>query len=74
MKYKKVCPKCGSSSIVRFESELGAYGTGNYISVSALKNVYIHRYVCCDCGYVEEWIDKDDLKRIKESKKAGSVE
>ena len=25
------------------------------------------KYVCCDCGYVEEWIEsKADLEKIRE--------
>ena len=32
--------------------------------------VKVHRCICCSCGYTEEWIDTDDLDRIKFSKKA----
>ena len=28
--------------------------------------VLVHRYVCCACGYSEEWIDKEDIRRLKE--------
>ena len=28
--------------------------------------VLVHRYVCCACGYSEEWIDKEDIPRLKE--------
>lgn len=23
----------------------------------------VHRYVCCGCGYVEQWADPEELKR-----------
>ena len=28
--------------------------------------VLVHRYVCCGCGYSEEWIDKEDIRKPKE--------
>jgi len=32
-----------------------------------MRNIYIRRYVCTDCGYVEEWLrDAQDLKTLKE--------
>jgi predicted nucleic-acid-binding Zn-ribbon protein len=64
MKNTKKCPKCSSSSIKRFESEVGAFGVGNYIPVG-MKSVPVNRYVCLQCGYVEEWIDSaSNLKKI----------
>jgi len=32
--------------------------------------VDVNRYICCSCGFTEEWIDLEDIKRLKESKKA----
>ena len=31
--------------------------------------VYVNRYICCNCGYSEEWIDKNDIRTIIGSKK-----
>ena len=25
----------------------------------------LHRYVCENCGYTEEWIEADDIKELK---------
>lgn len=25
----------------------------------------VNRYVCCNCGYSEEWIDREDLPKLK---------
>ena len=68
MKNKKICPKCSGMDIVRVPGRVGAYGAGNNISVgwTTLSAVLVHRYVCCACGYSEEWIDKEDLRKLKE--------
>ena len=31
--------------------------------------VLVNRYVCCDCGYSEEWIDKEDIAALKKKYK-----
>ncbi len=67
MKMNHKCPKCGSSDIIMVPGEAGAYGAGNNIKVgfTVLSAVLVNRYVCCDCGYSEEWIDKDDIQTLK---------
>ena len=49
----------------------GAYGVGNNIQVgwSNFSAVLVHRYVCCDCGYSEEWIDREDIPALKKKYK-----
>ena len=68
MKNSKICPKCGFSDIVRIDGNVGAYGTGNNIpmGITIWSYVKVARYVCCACGYTEEWIDREDLAKIKE--------
>ena len=68
MKNEKICPKCNSIDIIRVPGKAGAYGSGNNIGVglTVLSAVLVHRYVCCTCGYSEEWIDKEDLRKLKE--------
>jgi len=70
MKYTKTCPKCRNSNIVRFNGFSGAYGAGNHIETGVFSSVNVNRYVCCYCGYTEEWIDTEDLSTIVNSKKA----
>ena len=67
MKHSKVCPKCNSRNIIRIEGKVGAYGSGNNIPVGLtnFSSVKVHRYLCCDCGYSEEWIDKEDIPRLE---------
>lgn len=68
MKNTNTCPKCRGTDIVRVEGSAGAYGSGNNIQVgwSIFSAVLVHRYVCCDCGFSEEWIDKDDILKLKQ--------
>lgn len=72
MKMNKTCPKCGSYEIIRIDGNAGPYGVGNNIMVGAtiFSAVNVNRYICCNCGYSEEWIDKEDLDKLKNSKKA----
>ena len=72
MKTSKLCPKCGSADIVRIDGYTGPYGSGNNIMIgnTIFSGVNVNRYICCTCGYTEEWIDKNDIEKIKFSKKA----
>ncbi len=67
MKMKKICPKCGSTDIVVVPGKAGAYGVGNNIQVGLtnFSAVLVDRYVCCSCGYSEEWIEKEDIPTLK---------
>lgn len=68
MKNTHICPKCNGSGIIRIEGSVRGYGAGNNIvlGVIALSAVKVHRYLCCECGFSEEWIDKEDIAKIKE--------
>ena len=68
MKNSRTCPKCGGHDILRVPGKAGAYGSGNNIPTgfSIFSAVLVHRYVCCGCGYSEEWIDPSDFERLKE--------
>ena len=72
MKNTKTCPKCRSGNIVRIDGYTGPYGTGNNIMTgnTIFSTVDVNRYICCDCGYTEEWIDKADIEKIVNSKKS----
>jgi len=72
VKNTRICPKCSSSDILRFDGYTGAYGSGNNMMTgnTVFSTVSVNRYVCCECGYTEEWIDKEDIEKVKKSKKA----
>lgn len=75
MKNTRICPKCNSSNIIRIDGYAGAYGSGNNIMVGAtiFSAVNVNRYVCCNCGFTEEWIDRADLEKLMRSRKAKEV-
>lgn len=72
MKNTRICPKCSSSDILRFDGYTGAYGSGNNMMTgnTVFSAVNVNRYICCACGYTEEWIDREDIEKVKKSKKA----
>ncbi|MBE6703484.1 MAG: hypothetical protein E7585_08785 [Ruminococcaceae bacterium] len=70
MKNSKICPKCNHTDILRFEGQVGPYGSGNNMPIGVFTAVKIHRYICTACGFTEEWIDREDMEKIKKSKKA----
>ena len=72
MKNAKICPKCSSSDILIVDGYAGAYGSGNNIMTGAtiFSAVKVDRYICCSCGYTEEWIDTKDMDKLKKSKRA----
>ena len=71
MKNSKVCPKCNSNDILRINGSTRGYGAGNniLIGLTIFSSVNVNRYVCCKCGYTEEWIDEEDIPRLKSAKK-----
>lgn len=75
MKNSKICPKCEHSNIARLEGSVGAYGAGNnaMIGSTIFSAVPVARYICLDCGYTEEWIEREDLPKVASSKKAKKI-
>ena len=67
MKNRRICPKCNSTDILLIPGKAGAYGSGNNIQtgMTIFSAVLVHRYICCTCGYSEEWIDKEDIQKLK---------
>lgn len=66
MKNTGKCPKCGGECIVdAVDSPLYKSSASIRGGATLFSAVWIHRYVCCDCGYLEEWVDKEDIPTIK---------
>ena len=67
MKNTGLCAKCLSADVIRIEGDARAYGAGNNIQTGLTKfsAVLVHRYLCCRCGFTEEWIDKEDIDKLK---------
>ena len=56
-----------STDIIMIPGNTGAYGSGNNIQIglTSFSAVLVHRYLCCNCGYSEEWINKKDIPTLK---------
>jgi hypothetical protein len=67
MKNTGKCPKCGSEEIVRIPNDFcWRIGGVVRVDVSLFCSVNIARYMCGNCGYMEEWIDSsEDIQKIK---------
>ncbi len=72
MNATRICPKCGSNEIYVIDGYTGPYGSGNNVMIGAtvFTAVKVNRYICCTCGFTEEWIGREDLEKVKKSKKA----
>ena len=64
MKNGNACPKCAGSKIIRINGFSGMYGSGNNIPVG-FGSIGVQRYLCCTCGYSEEWIDEEDIPKLE---------
>ncbi|VIG69969.1 Uncharacterised protein [Clostridioides difficile] len=68
MKNIKKCPKCGSTDIVCVPDNAHKY-LANSIAITktvTVQRVPVSRYVCCSCGYLENWIETNyELNIIK---------
>lgn len=69
MKNTKRCPKCGSENIACVPDNAHRY-LANSIAINDIawvRRIPVARYVCCDCGYVENWVEtqrqRDELRR-----------
>ena len=71
MKNGNVCPKCGSRHIVRVPDDPRRHASGNNIyttQATLLGKIPVIRYVCCGCGYTENWVENRlDLKTIQKT-------
>lgn len=70
MKKTGICPKCNSDNIVRFDGNRMGYANNLMVGYTTFSAVDVNRYVCCNCGFTEEWIDVEDLPAVEGSDKA----
>lgn len=73
MKNTSICPKCSGSDIVVIQNDGhpdATYGNNIQTGMTILSgSIYVKRYICCECGFSEEWIDQSDITTLKKSKK-----
>ena len=66
MKKTNTCPKCSSTDVVRIEGGFESHDNRIQIDWSIFSAIPVHRYVCCNCGFSEEWLDQEDLQKLKD--------
>lgn len=67
MKNTGKCPKCGSDHVVDvLDSPMYRSSVSIRTGMTMRSAVWVHRYVCCSCGYLEQWVDQEDIPRIVE--------
>ena len=65
MKNTRKCPKCGSEEVLKAKGrELRDRGQ-NILPLGMGNWARIDRWVCCTCGYSEEWVEKEALEDVK---------
>lgn len=67
MKDSRICPKCGSTEIIKVPGSEGEHGEGNNIQIDLnnFSSIPVDRYICCSCGYSEEWMDTVYMEKLK---------
>lgn len=69
MKNSKCCSKCNSKNIARVPDDAHRYLSNSIFitTYSWVKRIPVARYVCCDCGYVENWVEtqgeRDEIRQ-----------
>lgn len=75
----KICPKCGGTDIYHIPG-VNTYNTdesGRFITVSGFFSVTtlpLAHCVCIACGYTEEYVCQEGLKKIQEAAMRGKLE
>lgn len=66
MKSNKICPKCGSSKIIIVPGKKVPPESGRVIMIGStgLSSAIFDRYICSECGYSEEYFDKDNIDKL----------
>ena len=69
VKYTKKCPKCGGEKIMQvwlpsWASSRQAFPLSWWRD--GVLGIQLARYVCEACGYMEEWVDKQDIPRLNQ--------
>ncbi len=71
MKNTPKCPKCGSSEITRVPDNPCRHASGNNIyttKMTLIGKIPVIRYVCCSCGYVENWVEgRGELAELRQA-------
>ena len=72
MKQTKQCPKCNGTELYSNQG-ISKSGDRSFVQVTGSVKLFVDVYVCLECGYFEEYIEKEDLESQKKIDKTKSV-
>lgn len=64
MKQTGICPKCEGQEIYT-DADCTKRGDRASIGFSSWKKYFIDTYICMNCGFIEEYVEKEDLLNEK---------
>ncbi len=66
MKKTNKCPKCGSTQLIVVPGKNAPAESGRFVmtGLTTTSAVLFDRYVCSECGYSEEYFDKENTKKL----------
>ena len=68
MKTTHTCPKCASNAVYRIPNGLTSDADPRIHQGWTRRDIAITRYVCGQCGYLEEWVtSQQDLQALMDS-------
>jgi predicted nucleic-acid-binding Zn-ribbon protein len=68
MKRTATCDKCGHQDIIHVpgESHSGLTDSGANISLGKMHgHVAVDRYVCGNCGFIEFWVQPEEIEKLR---------
>lgn len=67
MKTTKKCIKCGSLDLlfVPGTADGGVYDNAVRGGMTIFSGIPVNRFVCCNCGFTEEWIDREYIPKLR---------
>lgn len=71
MKISRSCPKCNGKEIYTSEGQ-SKQGERSGLHIGGLRRFLISSYICSSCGFIEEYIENDDLNNDKKMGKLKS--
>ena len=66
MKQSKTCPKCGSEEVIAITEATDNFrDNGNHIYTGLFSYASLWRYICCHCGYTEQYVHMSEIEKIR---------
>lgn len=63
MKISGQCPKCGCKEIICFSPHRKKIFSSSIV-INSFKMARLEKYICKNCGFVEEYVLKEDIQEF----------